>query len=290
MMFDDMSSPIVSDHDPFNPHEVFSFLKRHAIKLSIGTVACAAISLALSYFIPNEWEATVILQTGQVQPAAPSASPILVEQPARTTERLKAESFVNTLLNRLDLPTQLGASRRADLIRNSLNAQVMRTSDLIKIKLRDFGQHEALLTLQAAQNQLIQAHTALLQPTLDRYKSNHDIISRQLVDAQLRLEQTRKLNNATKGGGSDSSVFSEKVLLADILHQTEAEVGKFQLQLSELNEQMSAARTFNTRVFSDATVSEYPVFPKRSLFLLAGAIMGFVVLFFVALLREMRQR
>jgi hypothetical protein len=288
-----MTSHTVSDRDPLTLDEMLAFLKRHAVKLVASTVACAAFGVGLSYVFPQEWEATVLIQAGQAQPASsayhPPPGPILLEVPPRIVERLKADAFVDALLTKLGLPVQAGISRRTDLVRNSFNARVLRTSDLVEIKLRDFSRHDALRTLQLAQDQLIQAHAGLLQPTLARYKLDHDFVSHQLAEAQRRLEQGRKLNDAAKGAGSKSSAFAENVLLTNVLHETETEVGKLQLQLSELNEQMDPTRTFNTRAFSEATVSQRPVFPKRSAFLLAGAIIGFVAIFLVALFLERRR-
>lgn len=288
-----MSSSTALDHDPLTLDEVFSFLKRHAVKLAVGTLACAALGIGLAYVLPAEWEATAIVQVGQVQapssPYHPTQGPVLLETPARTVERLKADAFTDTLLGNLGLPIKSGTSRRADLIRNSFNARVLRTSELVEIRVRDFSQQDAQRTLLAVQNQLIRAHAALLQPTLDRYKSDYNLVSHHLADARQRLEQARKLTSVQKAANPGASTFAENVLLTSVLHETEVEISKLQLQLSELNEQMSPTRTFNTRTFSDATVSQRPVFPRRSAFLLAGAIFGLVITFAIALIRERQQ-
>lgn len=285
-----MTSSTVSDRDPLSLDEVGSFLKRHAIKLSIGTLACAALGLGLAYILPEEWEATAIMQVGQVQSASlPTQSSALIETPARTVERLKADAFADTLLHNLGLPIKTGISRRADLIRNSFSARMLRTSELVEITVRDFSQQGAQHTLQSVQNQLIQAHATLLRPTLDRYKTDYDLVSRHLSDAQQRLAQARKLSSIASGANSGASAFAENVLLNKVLHDTETEVGRLQLQLSELSEQMSPSRTFNTRAFSEATVSQRPVFPKRAPFLIAGAFMGLVITFSIALFQERRQ-
>ncbi len=61
-----MSSSTALDHDPLTLDEVFSFLKRHAVKLAVGTLACAALGIGLAYVLPAEWEAFNVAEIGEI--------------------------------------------------------------------------------------------------------------------------------------------------------------------------------------------------------------------------------
>lgn len=266
--------------EPLTLAEALTFFKRHVVKIGAITLAGAAIGVGVAYVIPKQWEATALLQIGQVQnnssPYNPVNQTIPLETPARTVERTKIASFTDGLLTQLGLPLDQGESSRADTVRSSFAAKVVRTADLVELKIRDLSPDDAQQSLKAAEKLIVDAHSKLFLPSLNRLKADLDTVSTNLAVAQERLAGARKMANDQTGPGG-SARFSENVLLNNIINDMDKEVRTLVLRKSELTEQLDTSRTFNTREVGTISVSRRPVFPKRAAFLLAGAFAGFVI-------------
>lgn len=270
----------VQRSEPLTLAEALTFFRRHFVKIGAITLTGAAIGVGVAYVIPKQWEATALLQVGQVQSGSSPYNPVNqvtpLEVPARTVERTKIASFTDGLLTQLGLPLDQGESPRADTIRSSFSAKVVRTADLVELKVRDLSPGDAQQSLKAAEKQILDAHTKLFLPSLNRLNADLETITANLVVAQQRLAGARKMtgDQTSSGGGAR---FSENVLLNDIINDMDKEVRSLVLRKSELTEQLDTSRTFNTREVGAVSVSRRPVFPKRAAFLLAGAFAGFAI-------------
>lgn len=254
--------------------EAVTFLRRHFVKIGAITLAGAAIGIGAAYVIPKQWEATAVLQVGQVQSTVSQTTPL--ELPARTVERTKIASFIDNLLTDVGLPLDPGVSSRADTIRSSFSAKVLRAADLVEMKVRDMSPDDARKTLEVAEKQIVDAHGKLFTPSLDRLKANLATVSADLTVAQERLAGARKMASEQAGHGVGNR-FSENVLLSNIINDMDKEARLLVLRKSELAEQLNTSRSFNTRVVGAVSISRRPVFPKRAAFLLAGAFAGFMI-------------
>lgn len=271
--------------------DILEFVLRHRYKLILMFVLGAAFALALAFMVPRQWEGKTVLQVGQVYYYSttdqPQSAP--VELPARTVERVKLIQFQDAILRRLGLPTELGVSREADLIRSSAAARLIRNADLIEITVRGLSPADAKRYVEAYQAELVAAHQTLAQPSFDRITGEVAQTERNLSVAEKRRQDLQKLVDEQLRVGA-SGKFSESVLLSDLVGKNDEELRRLRQQAALLREQASPQRTFNTRPIGELDVSKRAVWPKKTNFVAAGGIGGLLLGLVWALWQERRRR
>ena len=270
--------------------DVVDFSARHAIKIVISTIAGAVLAVGLAVSIPKQWSASVELQVGQFYSTGVTGPVVTqIETPSRTVERLKLPAFVDQVLTRLNLPLDLGASDEASLIRRSADVRVMRNADLVQITLNGNSPEAALKHAEAFRDTLIEAHRSLAQPSMDKLTLELKEVDLSLTKESEQRDRLDKLAQEQQRLGA-AGRFSESVLLAQMIAANDAQIRDLRLRRAALMEQSNPNRTFNTRVIGPTSVSKRPVYPMKSRFAVAGAVVGGLAGVAISLLIDLSRR
>ncbi|CAM2921450.1 hypothetical protein [Cupriavidus taiwanensis] len=258
--------------------DVAEFLQRHAKKILTLSVVGLFIGIALTYVLPRQWEATGVLQIGQVanEGATAPAPPTLVEPTARALERLRIPQFSDAVLKRLGLAVGTEEGADATLLRASLRSTMLAGSDLIQFSVRGFSPDRARRTAQAISDELTRIHGGLMRPSVDRL--NADL--QEVTQGVAREDKRREMLNGLVRNREHVNVagkFSENVLLSEMVNENEKALRFLRLRKNTLHELLSQERTYNTHLLGPVEVSRRHVFPRKSLFGAAGLAIGLLV-------------
>jgi hypothetical protein len=271
----DKMSQVITFEDGVN------FLRRHSIRLIGAGVAGALIGFGLTFVIPKQWEATSVLQVGQI--ASDTGAPTQIETTSRAVERLKLDQFQDNILMRLSLPLGVGESRQTDLFRNSSKIVLLRNADLIQISTQGYSPEEARRFTQAYGEELINVHAVLARPSLDKIKADLTDVRDSLVTEEQRRKELSSLVNMRSKDGGAAGKFSENVLLNDLVSNNDKQLRQLRLQKNAIEERLNPERTFNTRLLGTVDVTRRSIYPKKGVFTIAGLAMGLFVAFILGL-------
>lgn len=273
--------------------QIALFVRRHALVL----LGAAAIGAASGYvgtrLVPSEWQARTVLQIGQVTrtlvgPNGASTATMPIELPPRSVERLQLPQFENQVLRNLGLPLSRFESDATALLRDSTLVTLLRAADLVSVSVRGYSPETARRYAQAYQERLIEEHAALLKPSLDRAKAEIDQAQAALSTLQARRVQ---LNSASDKRSNPDGKFAEHVLLNQLQRANDDEIHAVEFRVQALQEDLNPLRTFNSRpMAATIDVSERPVFPKPSVFVGLGILIGLVVGASIGLVADWRRR
>ncbi|MDO3523131.1 chain-length determining protein [Ralstonia pseudosolanacearum] len=256
------------------------FAQRHAKKLVAGGIAGAALAIGLALVLPKQWEASVVIQVGQItneaMPGTPLPAPTPVETVGRAVERLQLPQFEDLVLRKLGLPLEVNENASTDLIRRSLKAVQLKNADLIEVTVRGFSQADAQRYTQAFSDALIGAHAVIAKPSLDKINANMAEVRQQISAEEARKGELSALMRARDQAKSEVK-FSESVLLASMVAENDKQLQGLRQREINIREQLNPERTFNTRLFDTVHVSRRHVFPSGLLFAAGGLVLGLLV-------------
>ncbi len=256
------------------------FAQRHAKKLVAAGIAGAALAVGLALVLPKQWEASVVIQVGQItneaMPGAPLPAPTPVETVGRAVERLQLPQFEDLVLQKLSLPLGLNENASTDLIRRSLKAVQLKNADLIEVTVRGFSQADAQRYTQAFSDALIGAHAVIAKPSLDKINANMAEVRQQIASEEARKGELSTLMRVRDQSKADAK-FSESVLLANMVAENDKQLQGLRQREINIREQLNPERTFNTRLFGPVHVSRRHVFPSGLLFAATGLVLGLLV-------------
>jgi len=230
--------------------------------------------------LPKQWEASVVIQVGQItneaMPGTPLPAPTPVETVGRAVERLQLPQFEDLVLRKLDLPLGVNENATTDLIRRSLKAVQLKNAELIEVTVRGFSQADAQRYTQAFADALIGAHAVIAKPSLDKINSNMVEVRQQIASEEARKGELSTLMRVRDQSKADAK-FSESVLLANMVAENDKLLQGLRQREINIQEQLNPERTFNTRLFGPVHVSRRHVFPSGVLFAVAGLVLGLFV-------------
>lgn len=257
---------------------VEDYLRAYGGKIALFSLLGGLFGFGITYIVPHEWEAKSILQVGQIYSARDGgANASAIELPARTVERMISVAFEDEVLRSLNLSVKSGISADADLLRSSTSVRLIRNADLIELATKARSPEKAKLTIDAYEKIIFKAHRKLLQPSLDRLTADLRVVEQSIG----KLESEEAMLSAAAQGAAkqnSSAQFAENVLLNQLRTNNDTQLIDYRRRRVALMEQLSPERTYNTFAVAPVTVSQQPVFPKRSIFTLLGIIAGLVVM------------
>lgn len=265
------------------------FLKRAKYWLLIGALLGAVAGYSVTFLVKPQWEGTVLLQIGQIGGEEGTGGSAL-EPPGRAVDRMRSRQFLEAVVQRLGIPNPVTQpSPDADLFLKSATVNQMRNSDLLQVSVRAYGQEQADKFAKGFEDELTHVHAALAKPSIARLKSELAEI-----DASLKAETERKANFQKMAQeqfrGDVSKQFSERLLLSQLLTQSETTVQVLERRKRALVERLDPARTFETRALGAPDVSRFPVFPRKSAFAAVGLLLGLVVSLVLSLVWFLKSR
>jgi LPS O-antigen subunit length determinant protein (WzzB/FepE family) len=261
--------------------QIASFTKRRALSIAALTAVGGVVGVAAAIILPPEWQATDVLQVGQItRTLVSNGNTTVVVQPlepaARTVDRMSLRQFQDSVLRALGLPVDRRASRETALIRDYAQAALKHDADLVSITARGGTPEQAKQVVAAYEKLVIDAHRELLAPSVDRMSSELEQARSALTAATKREAQLNAQSTDMLRG--QEGRFSANVLRDNLLQRNEEELHRLALRIEELQEDLNPARTFNTRpLMTGIEVDDKPVFPRKSTAAALGALIGFVV-------------
>jgi LPS O-antigen subunit length determinant protein (WzzB/FepE family) len=247
-------------------------------------IVCMFLAAVGVMIAKPKWEATAVIQIGQIGQSGAGQGLQLIEPPARAIERMKMKSFEDGVLASLKIPLTIG-DPIAQLFRTSLSLKALGTTDLIQVRVRGYSPEQAASWGRAVVDQISAAHEKLTQPTVER-------LNKQLAELkkQMQMIENERVNlakivsiTAAKSGVSN---FSENLLFSNLLVQKNAELRDFEMRLLAVNEQLTSIRAYPTSLVDRVYVPEQPASPKKSLMIMLAAIVGLILGVIVAFLRN----
>jgi uncharacterized protein involved in exopolysaccharide biosynthesis len=251
--------------------------------VGIPTVCVLLASVGI-YFSKPKWEATAVIQIGQVGQSGVGQGSQLIEPPTRAIERMKMKSFEDAVLTSLRISIE-DSNQVAVQFRNTLSLKALGTTDLIQVKVRAVSQDQAKLWALTVVDRLKDVHDRLAQPTIDRLRKQQAELKKQMQT--IEEERANLLNIVSKSiKTSDDSRFSANLLLSNLLLQKNAELRDFEMRRLAAEEQLTSVRTYPTSLIDRVYVPEKPASPKRLLIITIAGLLGLFLGIVIVLIRE----
>lgn len=259
--------------------------------LILGVVGGAAVS----YAFPREWEATSVLQIGQVDDGPPTLAgaptPLPIDSPQRAVERVKVRSFEDGVLKALSYPVDDRQDPRSHLVRKTLLARQVPDTNLISISAHGFSAEQAKQIVQVAQDQLMVAHGEFVADAIKRLRASMAEVDTEITDARAKRGRMDAVTGGSRvqmgGGGSNEAA---AMLLGNMVDVSNASLlAAAERRRDDLSRALSPDHTFNTKPLGAVAVSDFPVAPKRSVFAMLGGLLGLMVGLLIASARSSRR-
>lgn len=255
--------------------------KKWVIGIPILCVLLATVGLSMA---KPKWEATAVIQIGQVGQSGVGQGSQLIEPPIRAIERIKMKTFEDDVLTALKIPVEAGDPIAA-LFRSTLSPKALGTTDLIQVKVRASSRDQAQTWANAVVDRLRDVHEKLTQPTVDRLRKQQADFKKQMQlieEERSNLLQTVSKTSERSGDGR----FSTNLLLSNLLLQKNAELRDFEMRSLAVDDQLMSIRAFPTALVDRIYVPENPASPKKLLVVMLAAVLGLISGIAVAFIRN----
>ena len=231
-----------------------------------------------------KWEATAVIQIGQVGQSGVGQGSQLIEPSVRAIERMKMKSFENDVLISLKIPVE-DENPLASLFRSTLSLKALGTTDLIQVKVRGDSPDQTASWAQAVVDRLKNVHERLAQPTIDRLRKQQAELKKQMKSIEEERANLLKIVSKSSETSGDSR-FSANLLLSNLLLQKNAELRDFEMRRLAADEQLTSVRTYPTSLIDRIYVPEKPASPKKLLIVMLSAVLGLILGIIVAFMRN----
>jgi uncharacterized protein involved in exopolysaccharide biosynthesis len=256
-------------------------LKRHAASFFVCGLLGTIIAVSITYVMPMQWSATMLIQIGQVGTAAN-----LLVDPNNVIQRIKFPDFATQVLQSQNLSIDESISKRGAIIRETLTGTFVKKGSLLEMRVNGYSPEEAQENLSAAFQVLQNEHTALLIPSITKLKNN-------LADARAslkRIEDERiAILDPIKKANSAATIehkFPESILLALMLKSNEEETLVIRDRISSLDEQLNPYRTFNTKATTAIYVPKRAISLQKKVVTMIGLLLGICIAGLWAFIRD----
>lgn len=256
--------------------DLLDFFLRNGLILLGGVVLGAAVAVGASFTLTPEYDVQTSVRIGQIGGREP------VERPSRVLERVRSGRFKDSVAEAAGLSPE-ERSGWGFVFAESLRMRAVEQADVIAFQFRAPCPEVGIRLSTAIVEQLQGVHAPIAKPSIERLNSRLADVVTQLARAQEEQKRIEERILRDAGRARTSGDFSERVLLADIILKRENEIRTLRDQRLALEEQLSPERTYPTSMLEQPSVSKQPVFPKRSMFAVGGALIGFLLATVVAL-------
>ena len=282
----------VEDSEFIDLTQIWESIKRHWVTLITCIVLGSVAAVTFWMVLPPKWQATATIQIGQMPSNTPTkdlVQTVLVEPAEQAAERLGQRELEDKALKALGLPLDEGTDKRTALFRKSLKATVVKNTNFIQISLTAFSTQEAKKYLDTAIQSLIDVHNKRMAPALKNVNVRVEANSLQMAEAQAQLMRLQGMVNGTGQPRSDGQ-FAPQVIAADLLAKQNEQIRSLTTERTALSDLLSPSNTYPTSVIDAVFVPAHPYFPKLSLFLPVGLLLGAAIGVVLALLRDRRRQ
>ncbi|CAJ0701829.1 hypothetical protein [Ralstonia holmesii] len=276
------NEPLSSQSDK-SLQELITFLRNHSMRIFLAGVIGGVIGASLFLTLPKRWEATALFQVGQINFSSKNA-PVSIEPVPQVVERVKTTAFADDVFQQMFGDSNAAASEAA-LLRNTLTAKALPGTSVVQISAQGHSPKIASDSVTMTMRLLASGHSRTVATAETAFKEQ---LSEVIKELSLRNQVTTALRShlATTTTSSASSTARNDSLLLTSLALADSRTEELVKLKFDLQEQLSPLRTFPSKPLQQTVVSREPVFPKASLFIGGGALLGLFLAVLWALSRE----
>lgn len=251
--------------------DIWAIMKRYKLTILAAPVVCGfAAYILVAFAMAPQWEASGILQVGQIGPSEK------VEPVANVIVRIQHPSFAAGAINQANFKPE-GLRAAQAIFTNTLKATKIKDADLIEFKLRGYSPDMARALADDTIRHLQKIHGDMVATGISRIKMQIQFAEDEIQALNAEMNALNKQLMGIRYWNSYNAtmlgiIFQDKTnRLRELIQRKKA-----------LTEQLNPAITFSAKLFSDITVSEGPVAPKKSLIVGMAALLGLLGAVFIA--------
>ncbi len=245
--------------------------KRHWLIL-LGCIIIALIAAtALKFALPPQWQASATIQIGQL-PVNPTT---LIEPTAQAAERFKQRQLQDQALTAIGLPLNEDSDDRTRLFRKTLKAIPGKNTDFMDINVVGLSQEDAKNSLNSAVQALVSVHNVRLAPMVKNLNDRLEANTREMLQAtteKARMEASLKNATSSPAGAR----FEPSVVAINVLAKQDEQIRNLTNEQAALMDLRTKTDSFPTMLVDAIYVPVKPYFPKLSIFLAIGLILGVI--------------
>lgn len=266
--------------------DIAAFVRSQWWRIAALTLIAAAIGGGVSFLRARVWQATSVIQIGQVD----ESQPVVLESPEQVVARMRSDSFTTGVLARVPLSGGKDQSTVSELVRRTLHADVLPGTSFVQLSVRAFSPSDARTVLAEAQSQLMAIHRGLESGAVDRLHNRLSEIDRDIETAKARHDRLNARLSSMMGGAKDGQKAVDALLNDMMSSSARDQLIKLQAERADIIMRLSADHTYNTKAVGEIVVSSRPVAPKRSLYVAFGALVGLLAGLLLTTSRHRPQR
>ena len=254
--------------------EIWLTIQRYKQVILLSPLVCAVAAIIyVAYFITPQWEASAILQVGQVGQVS---QPRPAEPVANAVVRMLAPSFAAGVLSQANLESEDAAKAIDD---SWLKVTKLKEADLLELKVRGKSSDVARVLALNAVGYLKKSHDELMASSIDAIKAQIKFVNEELEEINSEQELLKK---QLLGKHDWSSC--EATLAATILQDKFKELRELKNRKLLLAELLGPSTTFSTRLVGDISVT--PVTIKKAFIVALAILVGLIFGLFIAFVRS----
>ncbi|SFH80844.1 Chain length determinant protein [Collimonas sp. OK307] len=248
---------------------ILGSFKRHWLVLLACIIVATMAAIALKFTIAPQWQASATIQIGQL-PINPTT---LIEPTAQAAERFKQRQLQDYALTAVGLPLNEESDARTGLFRKTLKATPGKNTDFVDVNVAGLSQEEAKNSLNAAVQALVSVHNVRLAPMVKNLNDRLEANTREMLQAtteKARMEASLKNATSTPAGAR----FEPSVVAINVLAKQDEQIRNLTNEQAALMDLRTKTDSFPTMLVDAIYVPVKPYFPKLSIFLAIGLILG----------------
>lgn len=249
--------------------DIFNVMRRYKwLILALPVVAAVFAALLVSYVLRPTWEASATLEVGRVGGS-------VVEPAIHVMSRMKLPSSYKGVVNSgLFSPEEVDTAQG---FYGTLKIAQVKGVDLIEVKVRAPSPEMAKNLIQGGVVNLQRMQKDIMAVTIEKNKKQLQILIEDIKIASADTELLKKKLLASHNWNA-----FDATLTATLLKDKTADLRAMIQAKLVLEEQLSPARTFPTKIIDEIYVSEGPVSPNKRLIIGLAMLAGLFGAMFIA--------
>lgn len=262
--------------------DYFKVIWRRRRMIIGGTLACVLAVLTMSLLLPKTYETDLYIQIGQVWEKS-------LEDTYRVAEIINSESFLDKVREKTHLPmTTYRMKKEKIVIAKTIDAGkklVVAVPQLVEIVTRANTPEKAVELAETAAELVIQEHKPRFDELMYEYNHYENGLANQIQAIQ---NEVRELEILLKRQRTNPQVNAPAVILLQAqLEQKQSQLLGYMREIRDVKlNNVSKARSENTRVLLRPVLPEKPVSLNIVLNILVTGIIGMIVFLILAFFLE----
>lgn len=236
--------------------------------IAFGAIAGVLGATAFLLVTPPQYEAIGVVRPatfGMIGTKTEPAKVVDVEANGSVLARLKLASFYDESI------VKVCQAKTAGALANELRASILKDHPLVRIVYRANSPVVAEACVTDIVEKLIKLHADLATPVTQKLEEQRNFTKKQLDEVEQTLNQIEQ--RAIKLNPDDPKSVQSILMLETALWR-QSLVMELRKAYNEQSIQLTSPMTQPTKLIEPIFVPEFPVYPKKWLFLLCGLLLG----------------